>query len=527
MINRTLSLRFRFSSVFLLVLLVVLVLGLFTIWRLTDYHRFSADVRDRYFRTTQDIGDLNNYTSDFRAAEATGLLVSTSQQKAANDAQMAELDRRISLARHSYEQIYHTPPVAQVYARFVDQWLAYRAQAEAVRALSEAGHREDATNAYLMISRASYDLASDTLGVLTNLNIVNAHDAGLRADLAYNSARQLTAIAIGFSVLLVAGGLTYMRRSIADPLLDLAHCLLALARNETAIDIPGIRRADEIGNMARAVVKLRDTVIEFAISQRALAEHASLLGEKLAAEQRLTALQRNFVSMASHEFRTPLNIIDGHAQRLVSLQHRITPAELSERALKIRSAVLRLTHVIENLIESARLIDGDARLYFHPTVINLPELLNEVCRMHREVTPRVAIQQSVEGAHVCLAADAKLLFQVFSNLISNAIKYSADDSPVELRVKSNASHVTIMVEDHGIGIPKQDLTHLFERYFRGSNVAGVIGTGIGLYLVKTVVDLHGGVVCVESDEGRGSRFTVTMPLTPANPARVRVDAASL
>jgi signal transduction histidine kinase len=84
-----------------------------------------------------------------------------------------------------------------------------------------------------------------------------------------------------------------------------------------------------------------------------------------------------------------------------------------------------------------------------------------------------------------------------------------------------------MVEDHGIGIPKQDLTHLFERYFRGSNVAGVIGTGIGLYLVKTVVDLHGGVVCVESDEGRGSRFTVTMPLTPANPARVRVDAASL
>ena len=99
-------------------------------------------------------------------------------------------------------------------------------------------------------------------------------------------------------------------------------------------------------------------------------------------------LQRNFVSMASHEFRTPITIIDAHAQRLITMKDRLSADDLAERARKIRSAVRRMTHLIENLIDSMRVIDGEVKLYFHPSIIEMPRLLHEVCHLQREIAPQ-------------------------------------------------------------------------------------------------------------------------------------------
>ncbi len=339
--SRTHSIRYRFSTVFLLVLLVVVVLGTFSIWRLRDYYVFSAEIQDRFFRSTQYIGDLNNFTSDFHAAEGTALLSASSVETVANDREREELDRRIAVAQHSYEQVYHDTDEADLYTKSQAQWRAYRDIAYQVLALASSGRIPEATAMYMTGSRSAYDAASGTLDALTDLNVEKAQRAGLRADLAYREARMLTATAVGFAGLLVVGGLLYMRRSIADPLLDLARCMRGLAGNETDVNIPGVERGDEIGDMARAVVVFRDNVIDLAISQTALADQASLLAEKLAAEQRPTQSQRNFVSMASHEFRTPLTIIDGQAQRLINAKDRLGPDDVAARAGKIRGAVLK------------------------------------------------------------------------------------------------------------------------------------------------------------------------------------------
>ena len=511
------SIKFRFSTVFLLVLLVVIVLGSFSIWRLADYYKFSAEIRDRYFRSTQYIGDLNNFTSDFRAVEGTALLASSPAQAAANDKERAALDQRITLAEHSYEHISHDKDEAEGYAKFLAHWRAYREIADQVLAAAAEGRKSDAIDMYMTSSRSAYDAASDALDALTDLNVAKAQRAGLSADLAYRGARMLTVVAVGFAGLLVIGSLLYMRRSITDPLLALARSMHGLAGNATDIDIPGVERGDEIGEMARAVVVFRNNVIDLAISQRALADQASLLAEKLAAEQRLTQLQRNFVSMASHEFRTPLTIVDGHAQRLINAKDRLGPDDVADRAGRIRSAVLRITSVIDNLIDSARLIEGDAELYFHPTEIDLRALLGEVCRLHREVVPRAHIIENFGARALPIVGDRKLLFQAFSNLLSNAIKYSPEGGPVKITATIASDQATVAIEDRGVGIPQKDVERLFERYFRGSNVSGIVGTGVGLYLVKTVVDLHGGDIAVESHEGRGSKFTVRLPTSP--PAR--------
>jgi signal transduction histidine kinase len=246
-------------------------------------------------------------------------------------------------------------------------------------------------------------------------------------------------------------------------------------------------------------------------SQETLSRQAALLEEQLAQEQRLALLQRNFVSMASHEFRTPMTVIDGHARRLDKTKDTVAPAEIGERAGKIRSAVLRMTQLIENLLNSSRLIDGGAGLYLNPGPMDMRALLQEVCQLHREMVPGLHVVQHLAATSVPMVGDAKLLFQAFSNLISNAVKYSPADGAIEVTMQSSPDEVLVAVSDRGIGIPESDLARLFERYHRGSNVSGIVGTGVGLYLVKTAVDLHHGCIEVQSREGEGSRFSVRLP----------------
>jgi two-component system, OmpR family, sensor kinase len=231
-------------------------------------------------------------------------------------------------------------------------------------------------------------------------------------------------------------------------------------------------------------------------------------------------MQRNFVSMASHEFRTPLTIIDGHAQRLIKVGYRLRTDEINARAGKVRAAVLRMTHLIDNLLNSSRLIEGGAALYFHPQEFDLRELLHDICQLHHEIAPGHELVETYDSSWLTMVGDPKLLSQVFNNLLSNAIKYSAGESPIRIGASIQSDRAVVTVEDEGLGIPAADIDRLFERYFRGSNVSGIVGTGVGLNLVKMVVDLHGGDIEVESTEGKGSRFTVRLPIAPALPDNI-------
>jgi signal transduction histidine kinase len=212
-----------------------------------------------------------------------------------------------------------------------------------------------------------------------------------------------------------------------------------------------------------------------------------------------------------------MTVIDGHARRLIKLKDSIGPAEIGERAGKVRSAVLRMTQLIDNLLNSSRLIDGGVGgggQYFHPAEMDMAALLQEVCQLHREMVPGAQIAERIATAPLPMVGDPKLLFQVFSNLLSNAIKYSPGGGVIAVDAVMANDELIVAVADRGIGIPESDLGRLFERYHRGSNVSGIVGTGVGLYLVKMVVDMHGGAVTVESREGDGARFTIRLPRKP-------------
>ena len=500
------SIRFHLTAVFLVFFLLVVVLGLFSIWRLSNFNALSADVAELWLPNTRVLGDLNNFTSDFRAIEGSNLLSSDPSETAATEKQMADLDRSIAEAERGFERIRHDASETELYRRFKEHWNDYRRIVNQMLVLSRTSHKTEALAIYGSTSRAAYDAASDTLGQLTDQAVANAQLASDRLGVAYRQAFWLIVLGIIIAGIMVVAALVHISRSISEPLLHLADRMRQLAANNTDTEIPETERRDEIGEMAQATVVFRNNAIELMRSQRTLARQAALLEEQLAQEQRLALLQRNFVSMASHEFRTPLTIIDGHARRLSKMKESVTPAEIEERAGKVRAAVLRLTHLIDNLLNSARVIDGAAEFYFEPTAMDMALLLREVCQLHREMVPGAEIAERFTSTAIPMVGDAKLLFQVFSNLLSNAVKYSPGGGTIEVEAAIDGDEVVVTVADHGIGIPAGDLDRLFERYHRGSNVSGIVGTGVGLYLVKIAVDRHGGRVEVHSREGGGLVF---------------------
>jgi signal transduction histidine kinase len=515
--QRARSITVRLSLVFLFLLLLVVVLGALGTASLSYFNGVSSQVRTRWLPSTRVLGDLNNLTSDFRAAEAASLLVTDAGSLLASEREMQELDRGIAVAQRGYEQIPHDAKELAQYAKFTADWQQYREIVRRIRSLTDGGNRSAAVFLYNTTSKHAYDAASDALGSLTDRNVMSAQRASMLERAAYARALWLIVSTIVLAGVLVAAALVHVRRSISTPLLALAERMRRIAVNETSTVIEGTERQDEIGEMARAVVVFRDNAIELMRSRHGLEQQARMLKERLAEEQRLMLLQRNFVSMASHEFRTPLTIIDAHAQRMIRARDRLAAEDLIERAGKIRSAVARMTHLISNLIDCSRALDGDVRLYFHPGPMDVAQLLREVCQLQREIVPQAQIREALLEQPLPIVGDPNLLFQVFCNLLSNAIKYSPRGGLITVSAGCDAASVAVSVEDHGIGIKPVDRAHIFERYYRGSNAAGIVGTGVGLYFVRMVVELHGGEVDLESEEGSGSRFTVRLPPASARP----------
>ena len=504
------SIRILLSAASLLFLLLVIGLGAFSMQRLSDVNRVSDEIRNQWLQDIRLIGDLNNYMSDYRAGEGTHLLSNTAAELAAGEKEIAALNAQVIRAQRSYESQPHEAAEQRLYDEFAREWAEYKIIATQVLALSHAGAKPDAVAMYMTASRRAFDMASDTLGRLTDQTVAGADEASARAAGAYLQDGRLIVAAMAVATLLVLAIIVYITRSVSRPLLGLARDMHELAAHGTNISIRGTQRDDEIGEMARSVAVFRDNAIALVQSQHRLIEQTAALEETLEKERRMTAQQRNFVAMTSHEFRTPLTVIDAQAQRLIKLKDRLTPNDLLERATRIRSAVTRLTGIMDSLLGDSRLLDE--QVVCHPCEFDPATLLHEVCQLHRETSRGADIREEFGELPSTMHGDPKLLFALFSNLLSNAVKYSAAGSPVDVmaRMKPEGG-LLVHVRDRGIGIPDRDRVHLFERYYRGTNAVGVAGSGVGLHLVAMVLELHGGAIEVESRAGEGSTFIVHLP----------------
>ena len=225
-------------------------------------------------------------------------------------------------------------------------------------------------------------------------------------------------------------------------------------------------------------------------------------------QQELNALRSRFVSMTSHEFRTPLATILSSQDLLRHYHDRLPSAERMELLGVIEAGVHRMTRMLDRV-----LLIGKAEaqmLEFQPAEIDLQALCVELVEEARSMdggapgTVQLDFLGQMPGQHY----DEKLLRHIVGNLLSNALKYSPEGGLVRLQVTTEGSQTVLEVSDQGIGIPAAELPHLFESFHRASNVGSIAGTGLGLAIVKNAVDLHGASIAVFSQEGKGTRFVV-------------------
>lgn len=237
------------------------------------------------------------------------------------------------------------------------------------------------------------------------------------------------------------------------------------------------------------------------------------LQRALTEEQRHSRLQRRFVSMASHEFRTPLAIIDSTAQRLLRKLDSLSRDELVERINRVRQTVARMGELIETMLEAGRSVEGKTE--FNPVEVDIGAVIRRVVKRQRDITADHHFVEEYHDLPEIYRADPRLIEHILVNLLANAVKYSPKQSEVFVRAIGDARGLRIAVTDQGVGIPAEELQHIGETFFRASTSAGIPGTGVGLNLVKTFVALHGGSVVIDSRVGLGTTFTIHLPATNA------------
>lgn len=273
----------------------------------------------------------------------------------------------------------------------------------------------------------------------------------------------------------------------------------------------------DVTHRRRAEARLEDTV-------RRLDAARQEAERRLAAEQEAKRALNGFLSMAAHEFKTPLAIIDGAAQ-LLQLDAEVKAPGMLPRLEKIRRAVRRQVNILETCLADDRLSDPGFAL--RHDMLALPALLRNAAAAQCDAAPGRKVELDLDGCPQRMTGDGPMLELCVHNLLNNALKYSPPGSPVRLRAWSedgsrdggeDGRWLALSVTDRGIGIPDGERERVFDRFFRASNTGTAAGSGVGLNMVRRIAVLHGGTVTLDSRLGEGSVFTLRIPLGEPAPA---------
>ena len=278
-----------------------------------------------------------------------------------------------------------------------------------------------------------------------------------------------------------------------------------------------VKKQNELEKVTFEIRKL-NTELEKKVDERThilkealekLEQSQTELHEALDKEKLLNEIKSRFVSMASHEFRTPLSAVLSSAALLSKYTKEDDQEKRNKHIDRIKDSVKHLNDILEDFLSLGKLDEG--RISTDPCEFNLPEMITETLSEVKVVLkPGQKFNFKYEGEEK-INADKKLLRNILTNLVSNAAKFSEEDSPITISAKSDGEKNIITVADKGIGISQKDQEHLFTMFYRGTNVTNIQGTGLGLHIVKRYLDLINGTVNLQSTLGKGSSITITFP----------------
>jgi PAS domain S-box-containing protein len=282
----------------------------------------------------------------------------------------------------------------------------------------------------------------------------------------------------------------------------------ALRRSEEQLIVYAAELEKKVQSRTEALHKtIKELEIEV-IERKRAEEDARKALEK---ERELNELKTKFVSIASHEFRTPLSTVLSSASLIKQYNERAENDKVDKHVERIKTSVNHLTSILNDFLSLGKLEEGVV------DIVNDRIVLKEfVDSVSDEITPTLKEGQALvvdwKNSRKEIISDSRILKNILFNLISNASKYSDVTKSIILKLVDTDGSFTFSIEDNGIGIPKEDQKHLFDRFYRASNAGNIQGTGLGLNIVRRYAELLGGQITFQSDYGKGSTFSVTIPL---------------
>jgi len=255
-------------------------------------------------------------------------------------------------------------------------------------------------------------------------------------------------------------------------------------------------------------VEERTMILKEALQR--LEESQTELSEALDKEKQLNEIKSRFVSMASHEFRTPLSTVLSSASLLEKYKTTDDQVKRSRHIEKIKNSVRHLNDILEDFLSLGKLDEG--KVENHACEFDLKDFIRETTEeMKGLLKDKQEFELDYDGPTI-IFSDKKLLKNILINLITNAIKFSDEDSTIWIRTITNDDDAVISITDEGIGIAEEDQQHLFSSFFRGANATNIQGTGLGLHIVKRYIDLMGGSVQLKSKLDEGTTIILTIPV---------------
>jgi signal transduction histidine kinase len=239
----------------------------------------------------------------------------------------------------------------------------------------------------------------------------------------------------------------------------------------------------------------------------------SLLIRTISREREIIAIKSDFIASVSHELKTPLTSIKALTERLIAGKVK-SPEKMHEYFTIIEQDANKLTQLVKNTLDFSKIEEGKKEYLFESTDITswLNRTIDEFNNDH--IPERIEIRKNFDPEIPSISIDRDAISQCLNNLLDNAIKFSPDSRFVEVYLKKDSDFVIIEVKDWGIGIPKENLHRIFDKFFQGppSTQQSVKGTGLGLALVKHAIEAHNGRIEVQSSPGQGSTFTIFVPI---------------
>ncbi len=469
-----------------LVLLIPLLLALNALERLESTNR---ELRDTDFAASIAIGRLRTATDDIRAAENALLFVRDDSSRRRMTAHIAYADS-LAVALRAYHLERESAQVRSALARITEA-------AAAEYAAASAGNAHEAEQ--ISADRLLPEIARINTTVRQTEADLRERTAG-RVDEAAAvtiEAQRTAAAALAIVLLLALLIALWLLRSISTPVRLLEKGMKAVADGDFSYRLPytGTRR-DEFGRLAESYQSMT----------RQLAE--------------LDKLKAEFISVASHELKTPINVILGYLELLQEGIYGPMSPKQAEVTATMEKQAQTLTRLARQLLDVSRFEAGGGRV--EPRKVHLARFLQHLEAAFQGLAAQRGIAFTVQHSPTLPAEvtwDEDRMNEVLGNLLSNAFKFTPREGEVTLDLDGDESEVRITIRDTGAGIPADQLPHIFEKFYQADNQASAAlkGTGLGLAIAKQIVEAHQGTITVDSTEGSGTTFHITLPAHPRVP----------